>query len=99
MAHQRTQSAAEIHKEPHCVSLKVLRYVPFMSGVFHPINHVFHNRLSKPSLSQQHPLPRSSPSPLPAISAAAALNYPSGDATDQFTLSPLVSRRFVFDVT
>lgn len=74
MAHQRGNSTVDAIKEPHSVSLKVLR-------------------LSRPSLSIQHPLPTpSSPSssssrfPIPS----ASLAYPS-TKNDSFILSPLLT--------
>ncbi|KAF7946611.1 hypothetical protein EAE96_009606 [Botrytis aclada] len=74
MSHQRTTSTLDGVKEPHSVSLKVLR-------------------LSRPSLSIQHPLPTPSPSPplnlsLPAPSAS--LSYPSPTPSN-FILSPLLT--------
>ncbi|KAM0312330.1 hypothetical protein ACHAO8_006454 [Botrytis cinerea] len=74
MSHQRATSTLDGVKEPHSVSLKVLR-------------------LSRPSLSIQHPLPTPSPSPplnlsLPAPSAS--LSYPSPTPSN-FILSPLLT--------
>ncbi|KAI9674368.1 MAG: hypothetical protein M1829_003770 [Trizodia sp. TS-e1964] len=69
MAHQRTLSNVEgVSKEPHSISLKVLR-------------------LSRPSLSDQYPLPLSSSS----ISPSAALSYPSTSSSEKFILSPLLT--------
>ncbi|KAL1977973.1 hypothetical protein VTN31DRAFT_832 [Thermomyces dupontii] len=65
MARPRTHSGADGPKEPHSVSLKVLR-------------------LSRPSLSYQHPLPADNT----AISPKASLAYPSNDFDSQFILSP-----------
>ncbi|KAK2748749.1 hypothetical protein FQN57_000330 [Myotisia sp. PD_48] len=67
MARPRTFSNAEAHKEPHSVSLKVLR-------------------LSRPSLSHQHPLPNDQG----AFSQKASLSYPSDSSDPQFILSPNV---------
>ncbi|CAD6450412.1 b7d622d8-8007-4534-b3e5-c6149ae1fc57 [Sclerotinia trifoliorum] len=74
MAHQRVTSTLDGVKEPHSVSLKVLR-------------------LSRPSLSIQHPLPTHSPSPPPNLSLpapSASLAYPS-PAPSNFILSPLLT--------
>ncbi|KAL2073191.1 hypothetical protein VTL71DRAFT_10515 [Oculimacula yallundae] len=78
MSHQRGASTVDSIKEPHSVSLKVLR-------------------LSRPSLSIQHPLPTPSPSPSPTPSQShsnphpsASLAYPS-TTTDPFILSPLLT--------
>ncbi|TVY30537.1 Trafficking protein particle complex subunit [Lachnellula hyalina] len=70
MAHQRVPSTIDAVKEPHSVSLKVLR-------------------LSRPSLSIQHPLPPS-PSPSPSPDLTASLAYPS-TKPDAFILSPLLT--------
>ncbi|KAG4424521.1 hypothetical protein IFR04_002399 [Cadophora malorum] len=75
MSHQRGGSTVDSIKEPHSVSLKVLR-------------------LSRPSLSVQHPLP--TPSPSPKVSQtnfptpSASLAYPSSKP-DPFILSPLLT--------
>ncbi|TGO57820.1 hypothetical protein BOTNAR_0193g00150 [Botryotinia narcissicola] len=74
MSHQRTTSTLDGVKEPHSVSLKVLR-------------------LSRPSLSIQHPLPTPSPSPPPNLSLpapSASLAYPSPTPSN-FILSPLLT--------
>ncbi|KAJ8060011.1 hypothetical protein OCU04_011622 [Sclerotinia nivalis] len=74
MAHQRVTSTLDGVKEPHSVSLKVLR-------------------LSRPSLSIQHPLPAPSPSPPPNLSLpapSASLAYPSPTPSN-FILSPLLT--------
>ncbi|KAG9245292.1 hypothetical protein BJ878DRAFT_502253 [Calycina marina] len=74
MAHQRAGSNVEGIKEPHSVSLKVLR-------------------LSRPSLSFQHPLPTPSPSPSPGTTfphPSASLAYPSKEDA-HFILSPLLT--------
>lgn len=75
MAHQRSGSTVDSVKEPHSVSLKVLR-------------------LSRPSLSVQHPLPTPSPSPTdspkPFPLPSASLAYPSSNP-DAFILSPLLT--------
>ncbi|KAL1985923.1 hypothetical protein VTN96DRAFT_7188 [Rasamsonia emersonii] len=68
MARPRAHSGAEGPKEPHAVSLKVLR-------------------LSRPSLSYQHPLPTENT----RISPKASLAYPSNDFDSQFILSPNVT--------
>ncbi|KAK2861146.1 hypothetical protein FQN49_004500 [Arthroderma sp. PD_2] len=65
MSRPRAVSGADAHKEPHPISLKVLR-------------------LSRPSLSYQHPLPDSDAH----ISKTASLSYPSGTSDPQFILSP-----------
>ncbi|KAM5461987.1 hypothetical protein MferCBS49748_006839 [Microsporum ferrugineum] len=65
MSRPRAVSGADAHKEPHSISLKVLR-------------------LSRPSLSLQHPLPDSDAH----ISKRASLSYPSGTSDPQFILSP-----------
>ncbi|KAH8602147.1 hypothetical protein B0O99DRAFT_605732, partial [Bisporella sp. PMI_857] len=74
MAHQRSGSTLEGVKEPHSVSLKVLR-------------------LSRPSISIQHPLPTPAPSP-PSTSgfpkASASHAYPTSEP-DSFILSPLLT--------
>ncbi|TVY16020.1 Trafficking protein particle complex subunit 13 [Lachnellula arida] len=70
MAHKRVPSTIDAVKEPHSVSLKVLR-------------------LSRPSLSIQHPLPPS-PSPSPSPDPTASLAYPS-TKPDAFILSPLLT--------
>ncbi|KAI9749814.1 MAG: hypothetical protein M4579_006728, partial [Chaenotheca gracillima] len=72
MSHHRAPSTAEGAKEPHSVSLKVLR-------------------LSKSTLSEQHILPHTNSSELPAFPAEAGLAYPSADPTDQFILTPLLT--------
>ncbi|RFU36097.1 hypothetical protein B7463_g168, partial [Scytalidium lignicola] len=77
MAHQRSTSTVDAVKEPHSVSLKVLR-------------------LSKPSLSVQHPLPYTpSSSPLKATSPSpsSSLAYPISNFTDTspFILSPVLT--------
>ncbi|KAF4637331.1 hypothetical protein G7Y89_g748 [Cudoniella acicularis] len=77
MALQRGVSTVDAVKEPHSVSLKVLR-------------------LSRPSLSIQHPLPlptpAQSPSDSPSVFSApsASLAYPS-TKNDAFILSPLLT--------
>lgn len=74
MAHQRVTSTLDGVKEPHSVSLKVLR-------------------LSRPSLSIQHPLPTPSPSPPPNLSLpapSASLAYPSPTPSN-FIHSPLLT--------
>ncbi|RDL37772.1 Uncharacterized protein BP5553_05205 [Venustampulla echinocandica] len=77
MAHQRGAAAVDAVKEPHSVSLKVLR-------------------LSRPSLSIQHPLPLPTPIPSPSDSPtvfpspSASLAYP-GAQNDAFILSPLLT--------
>ncbi|KAF7866933.1 hypothetical protein EAF04_005774 [Stromatinia cepivora] len=74
MAHQRVTSTLDGVKEPHSVSLKVLR-------------------LSRPSLSIQHPLPTPSPSPPPNLSLpapSASLAYPTPTPSN-FILSPLLT--------
>ncbi|KAJ5320408.1 hypothetical protein PENANT_c010G05150 [Penicillium antarcticum] len=68
MSRPRALSGADAPKEPHAVSLKVLR-------------------LSRPSLSYQHPLPASNNT----ISTKASLSYPSNESDDQFTLAPLLT--------
>ncbi|EFW19917.1 hypothetical protein D8B26_003590 [Coccidioides posadasii str. Silveira] len=65
MARSRALSAAEGPKEPHSVSLKVLR-------------------LSRPSLSYQHPLPED----FANVPVQPSLSYPSSTADKQFILSP-----------
>ncbi|KAH8821223.1 hypothetical protein F5884DRAFT_79219 [Xylogone sp. PMI_703] len=77
MAHQRNASTVDAVKEPHSVSLKVLR-------------------LSKPSLSVQHPLPYTpSSSPLAKISPSpsSSLAYPTTapNDTSPFILSPVLT--------
>ncbi|KAI9643349.1 hypothetical protein NHQ30_007968 [Ciborinia camelliae] len=74
MSHQRITSTLDGVKEPHSVSLKVLR-------------------LSRPSLSIQHPLPIPSPSPPPNLALpapSASLSYPSPTPSN-FILSPLLT--------
>ncbi|KAG9239583.1 hypothetical protein BJ875DRAFT_365252 [Amylocarpus encephaloides] len=77
MAHQRGAASSDAVKEPHSISLKVLR-------------------LSRPSLSIQHPLPLPTPSPSPSQSPgthptpSASLAYPS-TKHDTFILSPLLT--------
>ncbi|KAH8685603.1 hypothetical protein BGZ60DRAFT_522890 [Tricladium varicosporioides] len=77
MALPRSVPNVDAVKEPHSVSLKVLR-------------------LSRPSLSIQHPLPLPTPSPSPNTSPAifpspsASLAYPS-TKNDAFILSPLLT--------
>ncbi|KAK0107144.1 hypothetical protein ONS95_003850 [Cadophora gregata] len=75
MSHQRGGSTVDGVKEPHSVSLKVLR-------------------LSRPSLSIQHPLPTPSPSPKSSQSnfptPSASLAYPSSQP-EPFILSPLLT--------
>ncbi|KAL4809115.1 hypothetical protein BDV18DRAFT_133976 [Aspergillus unguis] len=65
MARPRAQSGAEGPKEPHSVSLKVLR-------------------LSRPSLSYQHPLPAANTK----ISEKASLSFPSENVDSQFIYTP-----------
>ncbi|GAQ07827.1 hypothetical protein ALT_5148 [Aspergillus lentulus] len=65
MARPRGYSGADSSKEPHAVSLKVLR-------------------LSRPSLSNQYPLPAANTK----ISSKASLSYPSDSTDDKFILSP-----------
>ncbi|ESZ97139.1 hypothetical protein SBOR_2497 [Sclerotinia borealis F-4128] len=67
MSHQSLDGA----KEPHSVSLKVLR-------------------LSRPSLSIQHPLPTPSLPNLPLPAPSASLSFPS-HAPSNFILSPLLT--------
>ncbi|EKD13841.1 hypothetical protein MBM_08042 [Drepanopeziza brunnea f. sp. 'multigermtubi' MB_m1] len=75
MSHQRRGSIVDGVKEPHAVSLKVLR-------------------LSRPSLSVQHPLPTPLPSSnsshLSSPAPSASLAYPSSKP-DPFILSPLLT--------
>ncbi|PQE32118.1 DUF974 domain-containing protein [Rutstroemia sp. NJR-2017a WRK4] len=78
MSHQRNTSTLDGAKEPHSVSLKVLR-------------------LSRPSLSIQHPLPLPTPSPSPPSgsqhlfpAASASLAYPTTNPSN-FILSPLLT--------
>lgn len=47
-------------------------------------------RLSRPSLTQQHALPRSSKTSEQPISPKAALSYPTANEDDLFVLSPLL---------
>ncbi|PKY01906.1 DUF974 domain protein [Aspergillus campestris IBT 28561] len=68
MARARAHSSAEGPKEPHSVSLKVLR-------------------LSRPSLSFQHPLPTTNT----RIHSKASLSYPSDQTDDGFILTPNVT--------
>ncbi|KAI9376546.1 hypothetical protein BJX61DRAFT_324701 [Aspergillus egyptiacus] len=65
MARSRAHSGADVPKEPHSVSLKVLR-------------------LSRPSLSQQSPLPAANTK----ISTKASLSVPSENTDSQFILTP-----------
>ncbi|KAB8288842.1 hypothetical protein EYC80_010745 [Monilinia laxa] len=74
MSHQRATSTLDGVKEPHSVSLKVLR-------------------LSRPSLSIQHPLPTPSLPPPPNLflpAPSASLSYPSPEPSN-FILSPLLT--------
>ncbi|CAL3967398.1 unnamed protein product [Diplocarpon coronariae] len=75
MSYQRGSSTVDGIKEPHAVSLKVLR-------------------LSRPSLSMQHPLPTPSPCSNSSSSSfptpPASLAYPSAKP-DSFILSPLLT--------
>jgi hypothetical protein len=92
MAHQRTTSvgAADALKEPHSVSLKVLRYARYTCVQIQGL--IEHYRLSRPSLAIQHPLPTPSPSSelAQAISPAASRAYPSA-SQDSFILSPVLT--------
>ncbi|EZF77549.1 hypothetical protein H105_01288 [Trichophyton soudanense CBS 452.61] len=65
MSRPRAVSGADAHKEPHSISLKVLR-------------------LSRPSLSLQHPIPVSDAQ----FSRITSLSYPSATSDSQFILSP-----------
>ncbi|KAL5340028.1 hypothetical protein BJX70DRAFT_362526 [Aspergillus crustosus] len=65
MARPRAHSGADGPKEPHSVSLKVLR-------------------LSRPSLSYQHPLPAANTK----ISSKASLSFPSENVDSQFIFTP-----------
>lgn len=99
MAHQRTNStaAADALKEPHSVSLKVLRF----GGPEPPFDYCIDTnpsprRLSRPSFATQHPLPSPSSSSALAqsINPAASLAYPSKSSkvsNDAFVLSPLLT--------
>lgn len=87
MAHTRHASTAEGLKMPHSVSLKVLRYVTFSSNhVQHQSDHVC--RLSRPSLAQQYPLPKSAQL---GIAPTASLAYPSSRTEEKFILSPVLN--------
>src|SRR5450756_680158 len=67
MAHQRTSSTVDSVKEPHSVSLKVLRWL----NPHCPQPLLTSTRLSRPSLSVQHPLPLPTPSPSPTNSPSS----------------------------
>ncbi|KIW77085.1 hypothetical protein Z517_09531 [Fonsecaea pedrosoi CBS 271.37] len=63
-------------KEPHSISLKVLRQLGQLMRIPH--------RLSRPSLAQQHPLPRENDNKIPHT---ASLAYPSKAVDQNFILS------------
>ncbi|KAI9889879.1 MAG: hypothetical protein M1814_004714 [Vezdaea aestivalis] len=90
MAHSRSLSTTEALKDPHFVSLKVLRqglsYITRQS----PVSNAS-NRLSRPSLVEHSVLPPLEAGGEPDILTQASLAYPSADPADSFQLSPLLS--------
>lgn len=96
MSHQRYPSHDPV-KEPHSISLKVLRQVA--SSQLHARRQANSPRLSRPSLVAQYPVqpptatpPQPTSSPAPPPSSAASLAYaPSPTNPDPFLLSPALS--------
>ncbi|TVY44249.1 Trafficking protein particle complex subunit, partial [Lachnellula subtilissima] len=86
MAHQRVPSTIDAVKEPHSVSLKVLRYLRLLQFNASLRTDQYPDSLVPPSQSNS-PLP---PSPSPSPDLIASLAYPS-TKPDAFILSPLLT--------
>ncbi|PGG96263.1 hypothetical protein AJ79_09663 [Helicocarpus griseus UAMH5409] len=84
MARPRALSGAEGAKEPHSVSLKVLRN-RFLETYIIVVPDI--DRLSRPSFSYQYPLPSENEN----LPYKASLSYPSNISDSQFILSPNVT--------
>ncbi|KLJ12668.1 hypothetical protein EMPG_09496 [Blastomyces silverae] len=86
MARPRALSGAEVAKEPHSVSLKVL-FPSCAYTVIIAVRGPNGNRLSRPSLSYQYPLPSENEK----VPLKASLSYPSDSSDSQFILCPNVT--------
>ncbi|EPQ62442.1 Bgt-4649 [Blumeria graminis f. sp. tritici] len=85
MAQLRSPSILDPTREPHSVSLKVLRYRHFSTLASKMLTR---RRLSRPSLSTQQPLPASLDTTLTSASYAYPASY---DQDNAFILSPLLT--------